>query len=690
MKSVRLWDFIQFDGDSWQVVAQEGPTLALKSLTTNRIRKVAVSVLLDDESYLPDSPMMLPDMAGLSVYETLDPSAAARVRFLHTHVHEVLYGKPPSDPDIPDAADDDPNSVSADAQAPRPEYDSSVPFMERVHAKVAELAAAGTPMTERTLRRHTYAYRDKGVAGLVDGRSTKPTGTTGRVDPRVVSLIEAELRGQTDQSTGTRSRVINNVTREATLQGLPIPSRATMYRAIGVLEGNRHPFGDATTRRSLGNRPDRTFGGRTPSRPGELMEIDSTPLDLMVVYPDGTTGRPDLTILFDIATRTLSATMLRADATKSVDVAAFLLAKALTPLPMQPGWDASMTFSRSILPPGVLMDADDLADKIAARPIIQPESITIDRGKVYVGQTFTAACQRLQISVIKSAPRTPTDKPHIERLFSAVNTLFVQYLSGYTGRSVTRRGKDPSTEAVWTLQEVQNLLDQWVVAEWQNRPHPGLRHPAMPRKDLTPNEMYAALAGVAPPVHVTFEAADYLELLPITWRGVQPYGINFAGLRYDSPDLHHLRGRPSGLKGNANGRWEIRYDPGRLNNIWVRDRIAGTWIEVPWTLAKQAPPFSYDVLKAAQAALDRRDENNPVKVLEGIYRIQTRDAGLTAKERRAARRSALAEPLIPDTPPPAPTTVETDNTDPAPPPEPEPPKQGPDEQTRPRRTRRLN
>ncbi|MGC0142583.1 Mu transposase C-terminal domain-containing protein [Pseudactinotalea sp. Z1732] len=641
MKSVRLWDFIQFDGDSWQVVAQDGPTLALKSLTTGRIRKVAVGVLLDDDSYLHDSPASLPDMTGLSVYETLEPAAAARVRFLHGHVHELLYGA-----QLPDHDGAGPDDVP-DAQ-PRAEYDPGVPFMERVRVKVAELANLGSPMTERTLRRHVYAYRDKGVAGLVDGRSTRASGTTGRVDPRVVSLIEAELHGQTDKSTGTRGRVIHNVTLAAKQQGLPIPSRATMYRTVGVLEGNRHPFGDATTRRSLANRPDRTFGRRAPSRPGELMEIDSTPLDLMVLYPDGTTGRPDLTILFDIATRTLSATMLRADATKSVDVAAFLLAKALTPLPMQPGWDASLAFSRSILPPGVLMEADELTEKIAARPIIQPESITIDRGKVYVGRTFTAACERLQISVVKSAPRTPTDKPHIERLFSAVNTLFVQYLTGYTGRSVTRRGKDPAAEAVWPLQEVQNLLDQWVVAEWQNRPHPGLRHPAMPQKDLTPNEMYAALAGVAPPVHVAFEAADYLELLPVSWRGVQPYGINFAGLRYDSPDLHHLRGRKSGLKGAAAGKWEVRYDPGRLNTIWVRDHIAGTWIEVPWTLANQAPPFSLDVLKVARSGLDERDTNNPVKILEAVYRIQTLDQGLTAKEQRAARRSALGHPLLPD------------------------------------------
>lgn len=675
MKSVRLWDLIQFDGDSWQVVAHDGPTLALKSLTTNRIRKVAVSALLSDDSYLPDRPVALPDMAGLAVYDTLDPTAAARVRFLHRHVHEVLHGTPPPDHDT--------DHDTGDA-LPRPEYDPARPFMERVEAKVAELAAAGTPMSGRTLRGHVYAYRDQGVAGLVDRRTTRAPKPAGRVDPRVVSLIEAELAKQTDASTGTRGRVIGNVTLEAAKTGLPLPSRATLYRAVANLERGRHLFGDATTRRSLANRPDRTFGGRTPSRPGELMEIDSTPLDLMVLYPDGTAGRPDLTVLYDIATRTISATMLRAVATKSVDVAGFLLAKALTPLPMQPGWDASMTFSRSILPPGALLDERELADRIAARPIIQPEHITVDRGRVYVGRTFMAACQRLQISVVKSAPRTPTDKPHIERLFSAINTLFVQHIAGYTGRTTTRKGKDPAADAVWTLAEVQNMLDQWVVAEWQNRPHPGLRHPAMPHKDLTPNEAYAALAGVAPPVHVAFEPADYLELLPVTWRAVNPYGVNFEGLRYDSPDLHHLRGRPSGLKGEARGRWEVRYDPGRLNTIWVRDHVAGTWIEVPWTLAKQAPPFSYDVLKAAQAALAQRDLDNPTKVLEGIYRIQT-DGATTTREKRAARRSATTDPIVPADDP---TTGGTDQTGPAPPPDQHTP--GPDGPPRPRGTRRLN
>ncbi|MFA7514097.1 MAG: Mu transposase C-terminal domain-containing protein, partial [Mycolicibacterium vanbaalenii] len=348
-----------------------------------------------------------------------------------------------------------------------------------------------------------------------------------------------------------------------------------------------------------------------------------------------------------IATRTPCAAILRPVATKAVD-AAVLLARSLTPLPMQPGWHASVGFSRSILPAGLIPGGDELREGVAAKPVIVPESITVDRGKVYIGSTFMNACERLQISVTKAAPRTPTDKPHIERVFAAINSGFTQYLAGYAGPNVVRRGKSPEQEAFWTLAEVQNLLDLWIVAVWQNKPHPGLRHPAMPKKDLTPNEAYAALAGVAPTTHVALGRDDYIGLLPVAWRSIQPYGINFEGLHYDSPDLHPLRGLSSGLPEPARGRWEIRYDPYRLQSVFLRDHRQGRWIEAEWTLSRRAlAPFSLDVLRAARKAVDRRDETAPaVDVLAEINRIQTNGAN-TARERKAAKRDSVNTPVVP-------------------------------------------
>jgi hypothetical protein len=40
--------------------------------------------------------------------------------------------------------------------------------------------------------------------------------------------------------------------------------------------------------------------------------------------------------------------------------------------------------------------------------------------------------------------------------------------------------------------QLQELLDEWITACWQHRPHEGLRHPVLPKAALTPNETWGA------------------------------------------------------------------------------------------------------------------------------------------------------------------------------------------------------
>lgn len=633
MRAVRLFDFIEYDACSWQVVAQDGPMLALKNLSTNRIRRVAVATLLSDDSYLPDPTTRPPVLADIAVLDTLGEQARAETCFRHRHVVEVLTGAPPPE----DTAQ---RSLNAD-------YDPRNRLVDRIEAKIAELASDGIALSARTFRRYIAAYRREGVAGLVDRRRTRGRSPTGRVDQRVVALLETAAAEQLHRSTGTRSRLINTVSLRAAVDGLLLPSRATMYRAVAAITRGLHTFGNATTRRTQANRPDRSWGRQAPTRPGELVEIDSTPLDLMVLNPDGTVSRAELTAALDIATRTVLATILRPVATKSVD-AAVLLARALTPASIQPGWLDSVGFSKHLLPPGMIADSDTVGSQLRSKPVIVPETITIDRGKAFTGATFLSACEKLQISVVIAAPRTPTDKPHIERAFAAINTGFTQYLAGYTGANVVRRGRDPTSEALWSLADVQNRLDIWIATVWQNRPHKGLRHPAMPRRDLTPNEAFAALSAVAPQANLALTAEDYIELLPVAYRSIQPYGINFADLHYDAPELYEYRNTASGLPGPAAGRWEIRYDPHRITTIFVRDHHRGRWIHADWTLAKHAlAPFSLDILHAAKKAVAQRGTpNTAAEFLAEITRIQT---GLrrTAHEQRLHNRTTQTPSTLP-------------------------------------------
>ena len=65
------------------------------------------------------------------------------------------------------------------------------------------------------------------------------------------------------------------------------------------------------------------FGQLPAAAPGELMQIDSTPLDVLVLLDDGVPGRVELTGMIDVATRTVTAAVLR-PSTRSVDASVLL------------------------------------------------------------------------------------------------------------------------------------------------------------------------------------------------------------------------------------------------------------------------------------------------------------------------------------------------------------------------------
>jgi hypothetical protein len=123
------------------------------------------------------------------------------------------------------------------------------------------------------------------------------------------------LAAQESMSTGTRSRVLRQVQRllaERYGEGVvPVPARASFYRLVNALAAGRYTFGQATTRRSQARRPEAPFTPMMAARPGEVVQIDTTPLDVLAVWDDGVTGRVELTIAVDVATRTICAAVLR-------------------------------------------------------------------------------------------------------------------------------------------------------------------------------------------------------------------------------------------------------------------------------------------------------------------------------------------------------------------------------------------
>ena len=53
------------------------------------------------------------------------------------------------------------------------------------------------------------------------------------------------------------------------------------------------------------------FGSLPAAAPGEVVQIDSTPLDVLVLLDNGVPGRVELTGMIDVATRVVPAAVLR-------------------------------------------------------------------------------------------------------------------------------------------------------------------------------------------------------------------------------------------------------------------------------------------------------------------------------------------------------------------------------------------
>ena len=339
----------------------------------------------------------------------------------------------------------------------------------------------------------------------------------------------------------------------------------------------------------MANRPDGPFGELPASAPGELMQIDSTPLDVLVRLDDGIATRVDLTGMIDVATRTVTAAVLR-PTTKSVD-ASVLLARTLTPEPMRPGWVEALAMSRSVLPYQRLLTIDERLEHAAARPVIIPETIVCDHGKVFVSRNFRASCRFLGINFQPAHEGTPTDKPYIERTLGSVATLFAQFIFGYTGSGPERRGRSIEHQPLFSILEHQELLDEWIISAWQNRPHDGLRDPASPGRAFTPNERYAALVETAGYLPLALSAQDYIELLPARWQAINAYGVRINYRTYDAEELNPMRRQPSGIK-EKKDLWEIHRDPYDVSRIWVRDTEGGGWVTAFWKHLHRAPvPF---------------------------------------------------------------------------------------------------
>lgn len=641
---VEVGAHVTYRGQTWQVAALQGPRVYLLQETGAEVSLLLGRLFADPgfEVVGARAPDAVPQWG---LFKTVPVAAQQRALAWLPHIREVETGWPHPE-------------GGRDGQTMRPEYDPERwTLAQREAAKAKELAALGfARVTPTTVQRMRHAYRKQGLWGLVDKRVVPARGRhpTGYADERVVAAVLEALRRQRGRSKGTVKGLqvlVGQILEDTHGRGVvEMPSRSTFYRLVSVLaDPADRPGRPARTATA----PTRASAAPVVLRPGEQVQIDTTRLDIMAVLEDGSLGRPELTIAVDVATRSILAAVLRPHSTKAVD-AALLLAEMAVPHPARPAWPTALHLSHAEVPFERMLSLDKRLEGAAARPVIVPETIVVDRGKIYLSQGFVAACETLGVSVQPAPPRRPQAKAVVERTFGSINDLFCQHVAGHTGSSPQRRGFATAAEARWTIPQLQDFLDEWITCGWQNRPHDGLRHPVLPKTGLTPNQMWAALIAISGYVPVPLSGVDYLELLPVRWQPVTERGVRLDYRTYNRDILDPHRSQRSPVEAR-DGKWEVHYNPHDARQIWVR-LTDGHLHEIPWIHRDHVhQPFNDAVWRHVQAEVEQRGdrEQHEADLADALDQLlrRTRHPAETEQKtrRRRASRSGTAAQL-PDLP----------------------------------------
>ena len=539
---------------------------------------------------------------------------------------------------------------------PQPEYDPSLPLMDRYQAKATELG-----VTVRTLQRWVAALQESGPAGVADGRSQRAADPLGGVDERWLEMCRLVLAEHTEASRPTQELVLRRVSaRLAAGHGegvVPEPGRRRARAVLAELTRGSNTFtGSTKGKRSIAARPQGVYGRLRPTRPGEFLLLDTTPLDVFAMEPVTLRWvRTELTIAMDLYSRAITGLRLSPVSTKSVD-AALVLFEALRP-------GSRQHTSGGLLPYAGLPDLVVAGDGTAGLAGVAAETIVVDHGKIYLSDHLLSVCQRLGISVQPARPLTPTDKAAVERFFRTLSEGLLAALPGYKGPDVYSRGKDPEGCAWFFTSELEQVIREWIAGIYHTRSHAGLADPQVPGLEFSPAEMLAHGTARAGRLKIPAHPGMVFDFLPVAWRTIQHYGVEVGGLRYNGPALTRYRNRTSPFTGVHAGKWPVRYDTDDVSAVYFQDPADNTWHELAWEHAETVGvPFSAEALayarrlvlaegrhadegRALAELLDRWDAGlvrHPAERRMAIRASQQRTTRLAASEHgTAAEASAL-------------------------------------------------
>ena len=316
---------------------------------------------------------------------------------------------------------------------------------------------------------------------------------------------------------------------------LDIPSPSTFYRALKVLPSYTVDIA-RLGRKAAEKKHGFGKGIYCPDRLLARVEADTQEVDVQLVGENGLCiGRAYLTVLLEILTSSVI------------------------------GWSLSFT------PPCFEKTASALRHALSARQDGSPaglmEELVVDNGAEFYNASLLSIANRMGFTVRFCSKGQPNQKPHIESFFRTLNMQLIHGLNGTTKSNPISRGDyDSEGEAVMTLEELRNILTDWIQNYYNKTAH-GHRH-------LPANVLWERnLDKMNPPKVFTAEAVRFI-CMATQFCTINHGRVRFKNLSWSGPGLSHVQ---SQLKPGQ--KVQVVYDRTNLGTVHVREPSSGVFYE---------------------------------------------------------------------------------------------------------------
>jgi putative transposase len=481
------------------------------------------------------------------------------------------------------------------------------PLAERSKLSRASVHAAAQLLGLSVPRIYALVRAFRGQPMTTSMLARRPGQSTGarRLDPAIDALVEAAIDTIfLKPERPTMKRLFRQVRHDCCAAGLKAPSMKALRARVSARSlRERTKAREGTV--VAGNQFRQVKTGLRPERPLQIVQIDHTKVDIMLVddVSRACIGRPWLTLVLDVHSRIVVGLYLSLEA-PSATSAALAVAQAVLP-------KAEWLADRAI----------DL--KWPAHGL--PEIIHVDNGREFHSRAFERGCQQHGIRIEYRPPATPRFGGHIERLMGTLMGR-VHALPGSTASSVAARGTyDSEARAVLSFREFERVLALEVLGPYHNEIHSALGR--TPASAWTEGVASVTLRGPA-------NAAVFLrDFLPFEERIVRRDGVRLFGIVYQDGGLAHL-------VDHGPGKLRVKYDPRDLSAVFV-ELLTGDHVRVPYADLSRQPITLWEHREVTQRL--RREGRRTVDEHAIFAAVaEQRRLVLEAQERSKSARRAVA------------------------------------------------